>query len=37
MATKTISIMNDVYDLLAARKAKGESFSDILRKTLHIC
>lgn len=35
MATKTISIMNDVYDLLAARKAKGESFSDVLRKTLH--
>ena len=35
MATKTISIMNDVYDLLAARKAEGESFSDVLRKTLH--
>ncbi len=34
MGTKTISIMNDVYKLLLARKRKGESFSDVIRNTL---
>jgi len=34
MATKTISIMDDVYDLMARRKRESESFSDMLRREL---
>ncbi|HLD79212.1 MAG TPA: antitoxin VapB family protein, partial [Candidatus Nanoarchaeia archaeon] len=32
MATKTISIMDDVYGTLKALKAPGESFSDEIRR-----
>ena len=32
MGTKNISIMEDVYRLLLARKMKDESFSDVIRK-----
>ena len=32
MGTKTISIMDDVYELLVRNKKKYESFSDIIRK-----
>jgi len=32
MGTKTITIMDDVYELLARNKRKDESFSDMLRK-----
>jgi len=32
MATKTIAIMDDAYQLLAQRKHKNESFSDVIRK-----
>lgn len=32
MATKTISITEDVYDRLLALKVPGESFSDELRR-----
>lgn len=32
MATKTISIMDDVYDRLVALKRADESFSDELRR-----
>lgn len=34
MATKTISIMDDVYRLLVLNKLAGESFSDVMRRTL---
>ncbi|MFH1425709.1 MAG: antitoxin VapB family protein [archaeon] len=34
MATKTISIMEDVYNLLVRNKIKNESFSDVIRKNL---
>jgi len=34
MATKTISIMEDVHSLLVRNKHKGESFSDELRRLL---
>ena len=34
MGTKTISIMDDVYEMLARNKGKSESFSDIIRKNL---
>lgn len=34
MATKTISIMDDVYELLVRSKKKEESFSDELRRIL---
>lgn len=34
MATKTISIMGDVYKLLVLNKLKGESFSDVIRRVL---
>ncbi len=34
MGTKTISIMDDVYELLVKSKHKNESFSDIIRRTL---
>lgn len=32
MATKTISIMEDVYELLVRNKSKDESFSEVIRK-----
>ncbi len=32
MGTKTISIMDDVYELLKASKAPEESFSDQIRR-----
>ncbi len=32
MGTKTITIMDDVYELLARNKRKDESFSDELRR-----
>lgn len=34
MGTKTISIMNDVYEMLLRNKAKEESFSDEIRRVL---
>ena len=34
MATKTLTIMEDVYDLLVANKRENESFSDELRRIL---
>ncbi|MBS3080613.1 antitoxin VapB family protein [Candidatus Pacearchaeota archaeon] len=34
MATKTISIMDDVYKLLLINKGKNESFSDVIRRIL---
>lgn len=33
MATKTITIMEDAYDLLVGAKESGESFSDLIRRT----
>jgi len=35
MATKTITIMEDAYKLLLNRKYKHESFSEVIRRTLH--
>ena len=32
MGTKTISIMNDAYNILKSRKHEHESFSDVIRK-----
>lgn len=32
MATKTISIMEDAYNLLAMHKRANESFSDVIRR-----
>ena len=32
MATKTISIMKDAYNMLASLKKKDESFSDVIRE-----
>ena len=32
MATKTIAIMDDAYELLVQRKHKDESFSEVIRK-----
>lgn len=32
MTTKNVSIMEDVYKLLVARKKENESFSDVIRK-----
>jgi predicted CopG family antitoxin len=34
MGTKNISIMEDVYRLLIARKMQNESFSDVIRREL---
>ncbi len=34
MGTKTISIMDDVYELLARNKLEDESFSDEIRRIL---
>ena len=34
MATKTLTIMEDVYNLLVENKLKTESFSDELRRIL---
>jgi len=34
MGTKTISIMDDVYDLLLKHKSQNESFSDEIRRIL---
>ena len=34
MTTKTLTIMEDAYDLLAERKAEGESFSEEIRRLL---
>ena len=34
MATKNISIMDDVYKLLLVRKMASESFSDVIRREL---
>jgi len=34
MAVKNISIMEDVYRLLLARKKASESFSDVIRRTV---
>lgn len=33
MGTKTISIMDDAYEILKKNKRKGESFSDVIRRT----
>ena len=33
MGTKTISIMDDAYELLVSSKHKEESFSDVIRRT----
>jgi predicted CopG family antitoxin len=35
MTTKTITIMEDAYDLLARAKLPDESFSDTIRRTLN--
>lgn len=32
MATKTITIMDDAYNLLLSRKNNNESFSEVIRK-----
>lgn len=32
MGTKTISIMDDAYDLLVRNRRKGESFSSVIRR-----
>ena len=34
MGTKTISIMDDAYELLKKRKLRGESFSGVIRREL---
>ncbi|MEK6894314.1 MAG: antitoxin VapB family protein [Nanoarchaeota archaeon] len=34
MAVKNISIMEDVYRMLLARKKASESFSDLIRRTI---
>jgi len=34
MTTKTISIMEDAYKILLARKRKNESFSQLIRREL---
>jgi predicted CopG family antitoxin len=32
MATKTISVMDDAYNLLVLNKMQNESFSDVIRR-----
>ena len=32
MATKTISVMEDAYEMLAIKKQKNESFSELIRR-----
>ena len=32
MVTKTITIMDDAYEMLANKKNKGESFSEVIRR-----
>ncbi len=32
MSSKTIMVMNDVYELLKSKKREGESFSDVIRR-----
>ena len=32
MATKNISIMDDVYDILISNKRENESFSEVIRR-----
>ena len=34
MGTKTISIMDDAYNLLLKSKHKGESFSNVIRRII---
>lgn len=34
MGTKTISIMDDVYELLTSNRKDKESFSDVIRRSL---
>ena len=34
MGTKTISIMDDAYEILKRNKKEGESFSDVIRRTM---
>ncbi|MBI4139505.1 antitoxin VapB family protein [Candidatus Woesearchaeota archaeon] len=34
MTTKTLTIMEDAYDLLLQNKRKEESFSDVVRRVL---
>jgi len=34
MATKTISLSEDAYEILRAKKREGESFSDVIRREL---
>mgnify|MGYP001562056873 CR=1 FL=1 len=34
MATKTISIMEDAYEILLRNKARNESFSQVIRRTM---
>ena len=34
MATKTLTIMEDAYEMLAHRKGKNESFSDVIRRVV---
>jgi len=34
MATKTINLSLDAYELLKAHKKEGESFSDVIRRLL---
>jgi len=34
MTTKTISIMEDAYEILLGNKIKNESFSQVIRRTM---
>ena len=34
MTTKTLTIMEDAYNLLAAQKREGESFSETIRRVM---
>ena len=34
MVTKTLTIMEDAYEMLARRKGKEESFSDVIRRVV---